>query len=154
MRLLTKNSKKSELPSPGRLLALIGKIIGKYDFSIVSSRHQLKTLTEEDLNKREILLNGIPFTTFSLVASLDLLLTGLCVNIKHVEVFPFDIDSYGLPPINCKKILNPLIWMRMEIESKIRKHCQPEGSPINQIATSLKNAPKEGTLKKLAIPSL
>ncbi|PIC34077.1 hypothetical protein B9Z55_013839 [Caenorhabditis nigoni] len=113
---------------------------------------ELETI-ETDLNKMPIQLNGIPTSTISIISSLDLLMKDLEVNVKNAEIFPFDEDSFGLPPVNCKKIWNPLIWMRIEIEKKIKNNGQYDVPTINQLVTSLNLAPKVGHFEKLAVTS-
>ncbi|EFO93931.1 hypothetical protein CRE_12719 [Caenorhabditis remanei] len=114
---------------------------------------ELVTITEIDLNKTPISINGIPTSTITICNSLRILLKDLNVNVRSVEVFPFEVDSFGLPPINCKKIWNPLIWLRLEIEKKIKEFCQNDLPIINQLVTSLDLAPKEGYFEKLAVTS-
>lgn len=115
-----------------------------------SKWQELETL-ETDLNKLPIYINGIKTSTATINPSLDILMKDLGVIVKSAQIFPFDEDSFGLPPINCKKIWNPLIWMRIEIEKKIKQNTEHDLPPLNQLVTSLNLAPKEGHFEKLAV---
>lgn len=117
-----------------------------------SKWQELETV-ELDLNKIPILINGIRTSTTTVLSSLDVLIRDLNVNVRSANIFPFEEDSFGLPPINCKKIWNPLLWMRIEIEKKIKQNFEYDMPPINQLVTSLNLAPREGHLEKLAITS-
>uniref|UniRef100_A0A1I7V0K6 FTH domain-containing protein n=1 Tax=Caenorhabditis tropicalis TaxID=1561998 RepID=A0A1I7V0K6_9PELO len=108
---------------------------------------------DTDLNKIQILINGIPTNTLTVIPTLKQLLKEFEVKISSAQVFPFDLDSFGIPPINCKKIWNPLIWLRLEIEKLIEKSDAHDEPHINQVITSLNQAPKEGYFSKLAIAS-
>lgn len=118
-----------------------------------SAWQELETLSEIDLNKTAILINGISTTTMSVVSSFKVLLNEFDVKVTNAQIFPFDVDSFGLPPINCKKIWNPLLWLRLEIEKAIKENGHHHETSINRVVTSLNLAPKEGHYEKLAVTS-
>ncbi|CAI2351570.1 unnamed protein product [Caenorhabditis sp. 36 PRJEB53466] len=96
---------------------------------------ELETMNDEDLNEKDLLFNGIPASAIMIVNVLETLLKELNVHVNHVDVFPFEIDSY-------------------EIEAKMNKFCtQRSLKPVNLLATSLEHTPKAGMLDTLMIPS-
>uniref|UniRef100_A0A8R1DH50 Uncharacterized protein n=1 Tax=Caenorhabditis japonica TaxID=281687 RepID=A0A8R1DH50_CAEJA len=111
----------------------------------------LETMENEDLNKKVVLFNDIPTNLRECIPAFGSLQRTFDLDVRSSDFFSCNSDSYGLPPVNCRKILNPLLWARQEIEREIRKH--NPNFQLEKIVTGLNFAPKEGHLEKMSITS-